>query len=275
MTGLASEVSVQSQNPNQTAEQANQLAQAIPMIRQQIADTIQSVKAQEEQIMQKMVQLQQQNDQLKEKLNRLNQQVNPSSTAITPSANTTASQGPSCRLTPVQANTASQNPSSSSSGYVPGKPSPKVINNKPQPSLSSKNSFSAYLDRIDWQKTGALIAIIALILVGVFTSLLFFRKKQKLALNSNFEELSEISLDKSDSISQDKEVPSFTHFEEEEYDFLNTDEAIPLRLDLARAYLEMENYVEAKTALQTVLEKGTQEQKLEAKELMAYIDSLV
>ncbi|MCH9770752.1 MAG: hypothetical protein K0U12_07730 [Gammaproteobacteria bacterium] len=52
-----------------------------------------------------------------------------------------------------------------------------------------------------------------------------------------------------------------------EYDFLNTQEAIPAKLDLARAYIAMEDYNSAKTALNEVLKHGNDEQKKAAQQL--------
>jgi FimV-like protein len=273
---LISQTILAADNQAPISNQADQLAQTIPLIKQQIADTIQSVKAQEEQIMQKMLQLQQQNDQLREKLNSLNQQINPN--ANQNAAASSSQSGPACRLAPLQASTtASQNPSPPSSPVItaPLKPSPSGIGAHPHPStevLTPVNGFSAYLDRIDWLKTGGLLALLILLIGGgVLAALFFLRERPEKIISSSQQEPmpSEPVMP-----SPEVEMPSSLGFEEE-YDFINSDEAIPLRLDLARAYLEMENYDEAKNALQTVLEKGSPEQKLEAKELMAVINSVV
>ncbi|OGT27192.1 MAG: hypothetical protein A3B71_08815 [Gammaproteobacteria bacterium RIFCSPHIGHO2_02_FULL_42_43] len=53
-----------------------------------------------------------------------------------------------------------------------------------------------------------------------------------------------------------------------EYDFMNTDEAIPAKLDLARSYLTMGNIEEARTLLAVVIAKGNSVQRNEAQQLM-------
>lgn len=54
----------------------------------------------------------------------------------------------------------------------------------------------------------------------------------------------------------------------DEYDFMETAEAIPTLLDLARSYLVMQDIEQAKTILKTVIEKGNAEQRMEAQSLM-------
>lgn len=57
----------------------------------------------------------------------------------------------------------------------------------------------------------------------------------------------------------------------DEYDFMGSSEAIPAKLDLAHAYLAMEDFAAADKALQQVLASGTAEQKAEAKTMLASI----
>lgn len=67
------------------------------------------------------------------------------------------------------------------------------------------------------------------------------------------------------------EVTPFTEDsapEEEDYDFLADEEALPIKLDLARAYLEMGNYAEVEETLQRVVEIGTPEQQEQARLLL-------
>jgi len=59
---------------------------------------------------------------------------------------------------------------------------------------------------------------------------------------------------------------------EGEYDFMNTDEALPAKLDLARAYIQMEDIASARSILQDVLEHGDEVQQQEAQSLLAQID---
>ncbi len=59
--------------------------------------------------------------------------------------------------------------------------------------------------------------------------------------------------------------------EEDEYDFINSAEGIPAKLNLARAYIEMENRESALKILQEVLAEGNQEHKNLALKLIKYI----
>ncbi len=56
-----------------------------------------------------------------------------------------------------------------------------------------------------------------------------------------------------------------------EYDFLNSDTAIPIRLDLARAYIQMGRYQEARDAIEPVFTKGNDAEHQEAQELLQQI----
>jgi FimV-like protein len=58
---------------------------------------------------------------------------------------------------------------------------------------------------------------------------------------------------------------------EQEYDFMNSREAVPVKLDLARAYLDMGENDSAREVLQAVLEQGNEEQRAEAQELLASV----
>lgn len=49
-----------------------------------------------------------------------------------------------------------------------------------------------------------------------------------------------------------------------EYDFMSSSEAIPAKLDLARAYIAMNDEEQARLVLKTVVEKGNHEQRSEA-----------
>lgn len=57
----------------------------------------------------------------------------------------------------------------------------------------------------------------------------------------------------------------------DEYNFMSTNEAVPAILDLARAYVAMENFSQAKSALQTVLAKGNEAERREAQILFSKI----
>lgn len=56
--------------------------------------------------------------------------------------------------------------------------------------------------------------------------------------------------------------------EEGEYDFMSSQDAVPIKLDLARAYLEMEDFESVEQVLQTVFQKGNKDQQEEARLLL-------
>jgi FimV-like protein len=58
---------------------------------------------------------------------------------------------------------------------------------------------------------------------------------------------------------------------EKEYDFMNSQEAIPAKLDLARAYIAMEDFGAAKQVLKEVLQQGNSREQLQAKQLLGGI----
>ena len=59
-----------------------------------------------------------------------------------------------------------------------------------------------------------------------------------------------------------------------EYDFMGTNEAIPAKLDLARSYMAMENYEDARAELKIVLQKGNEEQRMVAESLIHKINKI-
>ncbi len=56
-----------------------------------------------------------------------------------------------------------------------------------------------------------------------------------------------------------------------EYDFMGSSEGVPAQLDLARAYIAMENYEAAETVLKQVIAKGDAEQQQQARDLLSRI----
>ena len=57
--------------------------------------------------------------------------------------------------------------------------------------------------------------------------------------------------------------------EDDEYDFMNSAEAIPAKFDLARAYMDMDDFISAKQVLKEVVSKGNPSQRKQAKQLLA------
>lgn len=69
---------------------------------------------------------------------------------------------------------------------------------------------------------------------------------------------------------QTDEVPEDSDLQQE-YDFMGSDEAIPAKLDLARAYIDMGDHDSAHDVLQDVLNKGDEHQRQQAQELLRQI----
>ena len=58
---------------------------------------------------------------------------------------------------------------------------------------------------------------------------------------------------------------------EDEYDFMGSEEAIPAKLDLARAYVAMEDYKSARKVLEQIAKIGNKDQQTEAREMLLKI----
>lgn len=58
---------------------------------------------------------------------------------------------------------------------------------------------------------------------------------------------------------------------EDEYDFINSAEGIPAKLDLARAYIDMDDIESAKDVLKEVIDRGNSLQVQQAKQLLSHI----
>lgn len=59
---------------------------------------------------------------------------------------------------------------------------------------------------------------------------------------------------------------------EDEYDFINSTEGIPAKLDLARAYIDMDDMTGAKQILQEVIKYGNSTHQREAQHLLSHIE---
>ncbi len=60
----------------------------------------------------------------------------------------------------------------------------------------------------------------------------------------------------------------------DEYDFMSTEEAIPAKLDLAHAYIAMEDFPAALLVLKEIMQIGNTKQKEDARELLAKIPTV-
>lgn len=118
-------------------------------------------------------------------------------------------------------------------------------------------------------KTPVGMSIAGLILLGL--GVLFARNIQKRLQDRLFSSENTVLSARSQKINSgrpdilvDEEVKS-------EYDFMGTAEAIPAKLDLARSYMVMNDHDQAYVILKTVMEKGNEEQRLEAQLLIQKI----
>lgn len=69
-------------------------------------------------------------------------------------------------------------------------------------------------------------------------------------------------------------APKTGETKKDEYDYMNSEESIPTKLDLARAYMEMGDNESAKSALSEVAVRGNEGQKREANSLLDKLNSL-
>ncbi len=75
------------------------------------------------------------------------------------------------------------------------------------------------------------------------------------------------------SLVRPRKKAKLKHEEPGEYDFMNTSEAIPAKLDLARAYIAMEDFTAARETLAKILNEGNEEYRREAKALLNKIST--
>lgn len=101
-----------------------------------------------------------------------------------------------------------------------------------------------------------LITLTVLLLIFGILLLLVYRKKKSVNLPQ------EIKFEKPSKIDNDTQA---------EYDFMGSSEAIPAKLDLARAYIAMEDYTAARETLAEILGEGNEENRREAERLLSKI----
>ena len=76
-------------------------------------------------------------------------------------------------------------------------------------------------------------------------------------------------LKKQEAITSPEVGDVFDDDTQNEYDYMGSSESIPAKLDLARTYIAMEDYVAARIALEEVSEGGSEAQKKEAADMLA------
>lgn len=234
--------------PQQTPEQTEKIEQ-LRAEHQQIQNALMELRQQE-------VTLQTRISALSQQLIQLREAAKPASSAIvvpnkisaapveispiTPSANVTT--------TPTQiAVTTTSSPALQTTVTVPTAPT------KPTKALTTQQDPTTML------RIGVGFIVLALLLLGF---LLWPRKKEK---KTPFENTASKT---HEEFAEEEENIDL----EEEYDFMGEDEAIPTRLNLARGYIEMEKYSDARKALELVFEKGDELQIEEAKNLLRQIE---
>lgn len=110
--------------------------------------------------------------------------------------------------------------------------------------------------------------LITIFLLWTLWSVLSRSKK-----SSNKEGNSPQEMDRKPLAVADLEQDNSADDTEGDYDFLQTSEAIPTKIDLARAYIAMDNNSAARLVLQEVIAQGNAEQQQLAKELYAGLEA--
>lgn len=125
-------------------------------------------------------------------------------------------------------------------------------NNSAAPVLP--NQLSAYLpkSKVGWWIMWAMLFIIVLIWMPSGKREVI--KRQEPVVHTNADETAENDI-------------KF----EDEYDFMNSQEALPAKLDLARAYIDMEDFSSAEMLLKEVMEKGASSERKQAMQLLKTI----
>lgn len=120
---------------------------------------------------------------------------------------------------------------------------------------SSPNSWNVYFTQLqDAIKKYGVNFLIGLLVLAVL--LYLFRLLRRSSTKARAEETSEAE--------PIKKAPR----EKDEYDFMGSQEGVPAKIDLARAYIDMGDYKNAKIALEEVIKQGNEEQKKTAQELL-------
>lgn len=120
-------------------------------------------------------------------------------------------------------------------------------------------------EHIAWQQQleeyaliGAVIGGCLLLLLALTWAKLLRNRQAQVATSNDASQTAEMTAD------EDKDL-------EDEYDFINSAEGIPAKLDLARAYIDMDDVESAKDVLQEVITRGNSLQIQQAKQLLSHI----
>ncbi len=130
---------------------------------------------------------------------------------------------------------------------------PSKVTTKTQPGASW---FQQFENRFGKNSKYFVYAAVILVLIALLLLISFRGNKQKKSKNNS----------KPLPGNSDEEVA-------DEYDFMGSEEAIPAKLDLARSYLAMEDYLAASKVLEEIVAKGSSSQQKEAEKLLQKIPS--
>lgn len=144
----------------------------------------------------------------------------------------------------------------------------RPILQKPPALQKTETALSWLQDPTRMLRTGGGLIALALLLM-----LLSFRSRAAKKASPRFSPES-ISPKQEPSSYVDISTPEENADLTSEYDFMSTQEAIPTRLNLAKAYIEMGKLLEAREAIKPVLEDGNALQKQEAQILLEEIENV-
>jgi len=139
------------------------------------------------------------------------------------------------------------------------------------------NAFLRRLHKVDVSLSSEikLIMLVALMLLSLIVGAMLRGRRQvpqhKVASTSSEKTARSRSHSKSKSKAQPAAEDAPLDDTASEYDFMGSSEAIPAKLDLARAYIAMEDYVAAKRTLKEIAAEGNAQQQQEAKDLLESI----
>jgi FimV-like protein len=128
--------------------------------------------------------------------------------------------------------------------------------------IAETMNISQVLDFIVQQSGTIIIVLLSAILLAVIVLILVNIRRLRKSHNPQYAiENAPKSISSSAIVLDEDDTKS-------EYDFMNSNEAIPAKLDLARAYLDMEDYRSAREALNQVMSEGNRGQRLEAETML-------
>lgn len=132
---------------------------------------------------------------------------------------------------------------------------------------NTSNSWGIYFEQMKagLKKYGLNLLIALLILLVLLLTSLRLRRRRRRA---------RAVIDNVTSAKPAGATASESSAKKDEYDFMGSHEAIPSKIDLARAYIDMGDFKNAKETLNEVIELGNVQQQKEARDLLAKIPTV-